>query len=318
MQKTAGKWQGGSRAHFIAMKPTEQQSFMQADIAGDNVYFIASNVERMLHGAPAHDYLLVAINELPGEREVNHLKAWIAAGKHVLIDSGVFWLTNRHKEAHNMTMDEALALPPDEIDGFDDLLERYLEINYLYGEDSWGYIEIDQGGRDNKIKTREMLEGKGLRPIPVYHPFNDGWDYFDYLAERYDRICFGNVVQANRETRLKLVATAWERKRKYPHLWIHLLGLTPNEWLNAFPIDSADSSSWLAAVRWTGGYRPKSDGATIGNLHKNYFYKLKSDINSEHGSRKATRMSAYGANMQQRNWQAHLAAWEDIGMELLP
>ena len=63
-----------------------------------------------------------------------------------------------------------------------------------------------------------MLEQMGLRPIPVYHPFNDGWDYFDYLAERYDRICFGNVVQADRETRKRLVATAWERHRKYPHL----------------------------------------------------------------------------------------------------
>jgi hypothetical protein len=53
-----------------------------------------------------------------------------------------------------------------------------------------------------------MLEQMGLRPIPVYHPFNDGWHYFDYLAERYDLVCFDNVVQADRETRKRLVATA--------------------------------------------------------------------------------------------------------------
>ena len=57
-------------------------------------------------------------------------------------------------------------------------------------------VEVDQGGRENKIKTRARLEKMGLRPIPVYHPLNDGWDYFDYLAENYDRICMGNVVNA--------------------------------------------------------------------------------------------------------------------------
>jgi hypothetical protein len=30
-------------------------------------------------------------------------------------------------------------------------------------------------------------------------------------------------VQADRFTRIRLIATAYERKRKYPHLWIHLL-----------------------------------------------------------------------------------------------
>jgi hypothetical protein len=168
----------------------------------------------------------------------------------LFIDSGVFALANGHAVEHEITMDEALSLAPTEIDGFDELYKRYCSIIETLGDLVWGYIEIDQGGRENKRKTRAKLEAQGFRPIPVYHPFNDGWEYFDELASDYDRICFGNIVQADQETRKRLLATAWERKRKYPHLWIHLLGLSPNERLNAYPIDCCDSSAWLMHVRW--------------------------------------------------------------------
>jgi len=282
-----------------------------------NCYFIASNVERMTHGASAHTHLLVAVNELSTQKEINHMSGWLDAGKKVFIDSGIFNLTNNHMRAHGITMDEALALAPQEIDGFDDLLARYVSIMREYGDRSWGYIELDQGGRENKIKTRAMLEGMGLNPIPVYHPFNDGWDYFDYLAERYDRICFGNVVQADRATRLRLVATAWERHRKYPHLWIHLLGLTPNQWLYALPINSGDSSAWLSSVRWS-GYKPTAMGKSFGDMPKDFQYQLASDPHSDVGSRKATQMAAYGANMMQINWRNHIKAMQDLGLEVYP
>ena len=112
-----------------------------------------------------------------------------------------------------MTMDEVLSMAPEKLDGFDSLFDKYVRIIKEIGEESWGYIEIDQGGKDNKIKTRDRLHKLGFNPIPVYHPLVDGWDYFDYLAERYDRICLGNIVQAQNETRKRLLATMWERKR---------------------------------------------------------------------------------------------------------
>ena len=177
-------------------------------------------------GIKAHDRLLCAVNEIGGDGAVDTLAGWAEAGNSVFIDSGVFSLTNEHARAHNMTMDQVLGLPPADIDGFDELFTKYVAIIKKLGDKVWGYIEIDQGGRDNKIKTRARLEALGFAPIPVYHPFVDGWDYFDELAQGYDRICFGNVVQADRDTRKRLLATAWERRRKYPHLWIHLLGLT--------------------------------------------------------------------------------------------
>jgi len=169
----------------------------------------------------------------------------------VLLDSGIFWLTQRHMRAHpGMTMDEALSLPPDEVDGFDWLWANYVALASEFEDRLWGYIELDQGGADNKRKTRAKLEALGLRPIPVYHPLNDGWDYFDELCEQYDRICMGNVVQARNPVRRHLLSTLWERRRRHPDVWVHVLGLTISEMLTAYPVSSTDSSGWVYALRY--------------------------------------------------------------------
>lgn len=214
------------------------------------VYFAASKPDTLVHAYRLHHHLLVAVNELTGEHQMKFLRRFFRHGNAMLIDSGVFWLSTQHAKRHGLKMNEALSLAPTEVDGFDTLYDRYLSLISELGDQSWGYIEIDQGGRENKIKTRAKLEAAGLRPIPVYHPLNDGWDYFDELASRYDRICLGNVVMADMETRKRLLATAWERRRKFPHLWIHALGVTASEMLAAWPMNSSDSSTWLSSIRW--------------------------------------------------------------------
>lgn len=284
-----------------------------------NLYFTASDAKTQDVGHRHHSCVLIAVNELMNEGMERHLELWLDNGATVFLDSGIFWLTNEHVRAHpGMSMDDALALPPDRIDGFDKLFARYVELVTRYGDRLWGYIELDQGGKENKRKTRARLEDLGLRPIPVYHPFNDGWDYFDELAENYDRLCFGNVVQANRTQRKRLVATAWERHRRYPNLWIHLLGLTPNEWLMAMPIDSADSSAWLSSVRWS-GYKETAALRTLGGLPRDFQYELASDADGDSGSRKAVAMSAIGCKAMQRNWRSHMAALDEhLGLPLYP
>ena len=128
----------------------------------ENVYFIASNVNSLMHGAKSHDYLLVAVNEIATEEDLYWIEKWCDEGKRVFIDSGVFNLANSHARAHNMRMDEALALAPDEIDGFPELFDRYCKLIKRLGDKVWGYIEVDQGGRENKIKTRKRLEDLSL------------------------------------------------------------------------------------------------------------------------------------------------------------
>lgn len=285
------------------------------DPSDRHVYFLASNVERMRYAVPFYQHLLVAVNELEGKENEQELCRWLDGGKRVFLDSGIFNLTNEHARAHGCSMDQALALAPEEIDGFDRLFDRYCELVSRYGDRLWGYIELDQGGRENKIRTRARLEALGFRPIPVYHPFNDGWEYFDQLAKGYDRMCFGNVVQASMPVRKRLVATAWERHRAYPNLWIHLLGYTPNETLNAFPCDSADSSSWLSAVRWA-GYTERSAGRLLGYCLKDLQYALGSDPTGPTGSRKAAALSAYGEAMKVRNWRNLLKERAASGVQI--
>lgn len=301
-------------------KPTSKATGGNFDPTDRLIYFVASHADVLRNASKCHNYVLIAVNELMSERYVEMMEKWLDAGVRVFLDSGVFWLTNEHVRAHpGMRMDQALQLPPNEIDGFDVLFNRYVDLARRFGDRLWGYIELDQGGRENKVKTRTMLEDMGLAPIPVYHPFNDGWDYFDQLAETYDRVCFGNVVQASRDERKRLVATAWERHRKYPDLWIHLLGLTPNELLNAFPCDSADSSSWLTPIRWAMGGRETSALKSFSEMPREFTYVLGSDADGDRGRNKAYAMAAMMGNFMQRNWRYHHERLHDyLGLETYP
>lgn len=266
------------------------------------VYFAASNIETLSHVTRLHKYLLVAVNEIKPIDIATIYSFVIDYGCSVFIDSGVFNLSTRHAAAHDLTMNEALSLAPEEVDGFQDLFDRYISLIQRMGDDVWGYIEIDQGGRENKIKTRAKLEGMGLRPIPVYHPFNDGWDYFDYLASRYDRICLGNVVQADQATRKRLIATAWERKRKYPGLWIHALGLTPSDLTNAYPLGSCDSSTWISSLRW-GTHDAVIASKRAWALGRGFCYDLDDPHHETRGRVAGTKLAGYDAAMVTRSMQ---------------
>lgn len=213
------------------------------------LYYIAGSPDRLLT-AP-HQHVLVAVNEVKSPKQVNELDQ-LCDTRNVLLDSGIFNLTMGHARAHNMSMDDALRLHPSEVDGWPELKDRFYELATRFHDRLWGVIELDLGGKDIKPQTRAMIEADtGIIPMPVYHPLNDGWSYYDTLASGYDRICFGNLVKASPPVRLRLIHTAAERARDYPYLWTHLLGVHPNEnWL-AMPMrGSADSSSWLTALRW--------------------------------------------------------------------
>lgn len=280
----------------------------------DNIYFIAADLRSLHEGQETSDNILVAVNEIE-EKDIARIEEWCLKGKTLFIDSGVFNLANSHAVSHGITMDEALGLAPDDIDGFDDLLSKYYRIVRGIEGICWGYIEVDQGGRENKIKTRARIEAEGLRPIPVYHPFNDGWDYFDELASNYDRICLGNIVQADPETRKRLIATAWERKQKYPGLWIHVLGMTPNQWMNAYPLSSCDSSAWLNMCRWPDSFRSQAALKSCHAMHMNYVYDLKSATDSETGNLKSKRLGGYNSHFITKTWQCVISECRGNGFE---
>lgn len=197
------------------------------------------------------EFYLLAVNDLYGTKGDEFIEKMLDRGHRLLLDSGIFNLTNAHMRATGCSMNEALALPPEEIQGFDKLFDRYVELTTRWGDQLWGYIELDQGGAASKRAIRARLHDMGLDPIPVYHPVNDGWDYFDELGGQFERMCVGNVVQANAANRVKILHAIWERRRAYPKLWVHALGLTPNETCLSFPPDSCDSSSWVNGLRYS-------------------------------------------------------------------
>lgn len=297
-----------------AFNPAERGVYFMASAAPDRFNALrGGGYSGVPVHAPIHRHILVSVHGM-NETMEDTMTAYTEAGGVVFIDSGVFTLTNDHVRAHGGTMDEALALPPEEIDGFDKLFEKYVDVCTRWGDRCWGYTELDQGGRANKVRTRARLEGLGLQPIPIYHPLNDGWDYFDELAEQYDRIAFGNVVQADARTRLRLVATVWERRRKYPHLWVHLLGLTPSEVLNAYPLDSCDSSTWLSPVRW-GVLHPRAMLKSLGTLTGEYSHPIGGGAEGERGQDKATIVAGLSLGLEVRGWGHHLDRLASLGVD---
>jgi hypothetical protein len=279
-----------------------------------NFVFLAANIDRLQHAAKVHPYILIPINELYHDDSLPWLRNWAKDGKLIFIDSGVFNLAVMNSERLDIPLYEAMGLDPDQCPNFEVLFDRYVRVVEEFEDQIWGYCEIDQGGTVNKIKIRNRLEALGLRPMPVYHPLLDGWDYFDELCQNYDRICVGNVVQSSYSFRRAIMATLWERKtRQYPDVWIHMLGMTPSELFNAYPMDSGDSSTWLASIKWSSGYRPAVDGKGFGMLPNEFKYKLKSQPASPIGSHKACAMAGFGAYTLQRNWHNHIGEVNDLG-----
>lgn len=263
------------------------------------VYFMASNPGTLVQAIGYTTHMLVAVNELEGPAEEEKFIRIIESGTTTFLDSGVFNLAGQYAAKKGISHDEGLRTPLTEIDGFEELLATYTRLVKTYEDRLWGYVELDIGGRDQKRETRAKLEAQGMRPIPVYHPLNDGWDYFDELASQYDRICVGNIVQASAYVRLRIMRTIWERKQAYPHLWVHLLGMTPNQWAHVYPSESMDSSSWLVGIRWFASWAEKTCGKRFSNMDRGYVYRL-GDLGS-HMQQCALLASQFYMNA--RNWR---------------
>lgn len=246
-------------SYFLATSPTRHNESVNA-LPHENIH--------------RHRHLLVAVNELESRSQFDHLDRLIDDGLQLFIDSGVFSLAMTHARIHSITHNEALSLAPEEVDGFEELLERYYLVAQRYKDRIWGMVEVDQGGPTVKPLTRARIEKEsGIIPIPVWHPLLDGIDYYHDLVANYDRICVGNLVKANPSLRLRILTAVSELSRANPSTWHHLLGVTPSELTFALPVKgSSDSSTWLNGVRWPQGWGSKSMGKRIALFGPDYSY----------------------------------------------
>jgi hypothetical protein len=241
--------------------------------------FILFVVDRLMASVDFHNlykYILVSLTEVSltptGLASVRHVTQDL--GQTLMLDSGVYGFVNDYIRKHDTDepFGEVRKKSPSTFADFEALVRKYVQFVQYFENDLWGYVEIDIGSPAEKTATRKLLEGYGLKPIPVYHPAVDDYDYFDYLAERYDRVCCGNMGQASEPIRMRILATLYERARKYPYLWVHVLGTRNHHWFNAYPLQSADATSWLEGLRF-GQITHYVDGYPMGALSEEYTYR---------------------------------------------
>ena len=231
MKKTDGKWNiEDAGVFFTAMM-------------GRNLKFI----DCIKSGAMSK-WILVSMPNLPSDEETD------ALCKHgsFFLDSGIFGIANAHAKKMNLSHVEALLVKPSEIEGWDDYIKKWKSQVTRIKNKCWGYVEIDIGGTDQKNKTRAELQSDGFNPIPVVHPLTDGWDYFDAMANEYDRLCIGNLVQSNADVRYEILKTVAERRVGKNVQWIHALGITASPLWFCFPTESCDSSTTSNVLRFGG------------------------------------------------------------------
>jgi hypothetical protein len=282
--------------------------------------FLVGDVRQLLFIARlGYPDVLLPIDTI-SERITVEFEALLETAAHVILDSGVYSLVSAHARKHGIELREGFGKQPEEIDGWDALLTKYVTMAKRYGHRSWGYMELDLGGRDTKRRTREMLEAQGLAPIPVWHPFSDGWDYFDELATNYDRICVGQLVDTRANERKMILHMLWERHRDYPDLFVHLLGVSPSGSMIAYPFDSLDSSSWLKNLRWFYGRPLRVLGKPVGDWPRDFQYRAGSlyeqgeEVGDEGSHRKAEELAAAAEFFGRMSFRDHY----DVMRELAP
>lgn len=231
-------------------------------------------------------------------KHMNLVEKWSEIGIDLMVDSGVYSTVQNHIKKHRLTQTQGFALSPKEIDGFEQMFTDYIQLIKAIEPYVWGYVELDFGGQKNKVITRKRMQDAGVSPIPVYHPFNDDYEYFDELAEQYDRICIGNIVYSTSNERSRILHTLNVRKAKYPNLWIHLLGYTPDALLYQTTIESCDSTAWMSGMRY-GTLASTGGGFNVGKMSRDYIYNRK---DADTRTRQAQWSAYYGA-MLEKEWK---------------
>jgi hypothetical protein len=295
LNKTAGRW--------IPRSTTTEN---------ENIYFIVPGSGGILDALiDTHRDALVALNDIKTDEYVEKIKGYIKShNARFLIDSGTFALVSRVSRETGKSHSELFKQRAEDIPGFDSLWDNYIKyISALEDGGVWGYIELDFGGAEGKTILRKKLEDEGLRPIPVYHPLADPPEYFDTLCQQYDRIAYGGIVGLPRSIKKRIVATIWQRKQKYPGVWIHALGMSPNDTLSAYPSDSCDASSWLSGVKF-GSNRAYACGATFSTLSRGYLTERDSEFKELKGSIKGWTFGAYLAHHEALIWNQQLEAFK--------
>jgi hypothetical protein len=252
-------------------------------------YYLAGGMGDARIAVHGHRYILVPVNAIRKTRDIDDIRRWSRAGAKVIVDSGAFDLCATHARKHDLPLQTVFGMPPENIDGFAQLLENFTAIAAELQNDVFAVIEIDLGGKARKTLTRQVLEQRGLTVCPVFHPLHDGWAYLDELAANYKTIFVGNLVDADAPMRQAVLGQMALWRRDHPEHWLHYLGVTPSPLLVAFPPSSCDSSTWLSSCRQFSSWRAYACYDRLAGFGRGMAYVPKKP---ECGHEKAKRVTA--------------------------
>lgn len=215
-----------------------------------HLYFISVFENSLATAGRVNKSLLIAAPYLARDKDISKCRDFCDSGGRLLIDSGVFGIAAEAARTMGVPLAQAIKSKLEDIEGSADFLQKWRKVIDATRDVCWGYIEIDLGGTQGKRETRAMLEELGYRPIPVFHCLTDPWEYFEELATQYDRVAVGNLVDAGKETRERILRRIHEARRSLPVKWVHALGVGVCPSFLSAPSESCDASSPTAPLRF--------------------------------------------------------------------
>ena len=117
------------------MKKTDGTLFNPQD---EYIYFLAGMQDTLASQSKYKDILL-PVNEIKIKSLAKLLKK---NNLRLFVDSGVFNLVNTYAKKNNLTMDEALLVPAEQLAGYDALVEKFIDVITHTSDYLWGYVEI--------------------------------------------------------------------------------------------------------------------------------------------------------------------------------
>jgi hypothetical protein len=181
------------------------------------------------------------------DRAIAALEAFTAAGGCVLLDSGWDGLVAAHAKAHKMPLEDAAALSPLALDGWDAFWHHYREVATRLAPTVWGYLDVPCHEWDRRVGLRRSLQDAvscaSNPPMPSYLPLVDGSEPFEHWTASIAAV--HGFAGADDAVRLRLLATLSECAAFQPGVDIQLHGFGPlTPALAAWPVDSVEVVDW--------------------------------------------------------------------------
>jgi hypothetical protein len=184
----------------------------------------------------------------------------VKAGNHIMMDSGAFSFHQFVEKQRDEAKGKALKVQT---------IKNYVKF-CLENKKDWDFhVTFDYIKRSPLIwQVTKYLEGKGLRPVPVFHG-DTSYDWLKkYLDAGYKRIGISSLAQrkSNYKHQRMYFDNVFRIAEPY-QVKFHGFGMTALSYVYAYPWDSVDSSSWSRTASYGMIYMLDKERMRLGSVH---------------------------------------------------